>query len=172
MGLAAGGDGGALSIGPERRDRSHGDLSFIHISVPHFPVQKGIRYVPVTVDAELQELPYDMASRVAYDVMHEVFAVHNEFGRFMDENIYRDEEKASPGSPERVRRGQTRDSGLKRAGRLLCRGWATATLRELSARFGLTHPDRASDLIGRGKRSAKSNRDVARQVASVEQALG
>ena len=68
--------------------------------------------------------------------------------------------------------GQTRDSGLKGAGRLLCRGWTTATLRELSARFGLTHPDRASDLIGRGKRSAISNRDVARQVASVEQALG
>jgi hypothetical protein len=47
--------------------------------------------MPVTVDAQLQELPYDMASRVAYDVMHDVFAVHNEFGRFMDENIYRDE---------------------------------------------------------------------------------
>ncbi len=47
--------------------------------------------MPVTVDAELQELPYDMSSRVAYGVMHDVFAVHNEFGRFMDENIYRDE---------------------------------------------------------------------------------
>jgi hypothetical protein len=72
-------------------DRRHGERSFIHILVPHFPVQKGLRAMPITVDAELQELPYDLASRVAYDVMHEVFAVHNEFGRFMDENIYRDE---------------------------------------------------------------------------------
>jgi hypothetical protein len=32
--------------------------------------------MPVTVDAELQELPYDMASRVAFDVMRDVFAVH------------------------------------------------------------------------------------------------
>ena len=55
---------------------------------------------------------------------------------------------------------------------MLCRRWTTATLRELSARFGLTHPDSASDLIGRGQRSAKSNRDVAMQVASIEQALG
>ena len=54
---------------------------------------------------------------------------------------------------------------------MLCRRWTTVTLRELSARFGLTHPDSASDLIARGKRSAKSNRDVARQVASIEQAL-
>jgi GxxExxY protein len=47
--------------------------------------------MPVTVDAELHELPYETASCVAYDVMHCVFAVHNEFGRFMDEDIYRDE---------------------------------------------------------------------------------
>ena len=54
---------------------------------------------------------------------------------------------------------------------MLCRRWTTATLRELSARFGLSHPDSASDLIRRGKRSAESNREVARQVASIEQAL-
>ena len=47
--------------------------------------------MPVKVDAELHELSCDMTSRIAYDVMHSVFAVHNEFGRFMDENIYRDE---------------------------------------------------------------------------------
>ena len=68
-------------------------------------------------------------------------------------------------------RGQTRDAGLKGAGRLLCRRWTTATVRELSARFGLTHPDSASDLIGRGKRSAKSNRDVTRHMASMHQTL-
>ena len=55
---------------------------------------------------------------------------------------------------------------------MLCRRWTTATLRELSARFGLTHPDSASDLIGCGKRSTESNRDVAMQVVSIQQALG
>ena len=55
---------------------------------------------------------------------------------------------------------------------LLCRRWTTATLRELSGRFGLSHPDSASDLIKRGKRLAESNRDAARKVASIEKALG
>jgi hypothetical protein len=55
---------------------------------------------------------------------------------------------------------------------LLCRRWTTATLRELSGRFGLSHPDSASDLIKRGKRLADSHRDVARSVASIEKALG
>jgi hypothetical protein len=55
---------------------------------------------------------------------------------------------------------------------MLCRRWTTATLRELSGRFGLSHPDSAADLIKRGKRLADSNRDVARNVASIETALG
>ena len=54
---------------------------------------------------------------------------------------------------------------------LLCRRWTTATLRELSGRFGLSHPDSAADLIERGKRLAKSNRDVARKLASIEKDL-
>ena len=54
---------------------------------------------------------------------------------------------------------------------MLCRRWTTATLRELSGRFGLSHPDSASDLIKRGKRLAESNRDVAGKVASIERAL-
>jgi putative transposase len=55
---------------------------------------------------------------------------------------------------------------------LLCRRWTTATLRELSGRFGLSHPDSASDLMKRGRRLAESNRDVARKVASIEKDLG
>jgi hypothetical protein len=57
---------------------------------------------------------------------------------------------------------------------MLCRRWTTATLRELSGRFGfgLSHPDSASDLIRRGKRLAESHRDVATNVASIEMALG
>jgi hypothetical protein len=48
----------------------------------------------------------------------------------------------------------------------LVRHWTTATLRELSGGFGLSHPDSASDPIKRGKRLADSHRDVARKVAS------
>ena len=39
---------------------------------------------------------------------------------------------------------------------MLCRRSATATLRELSGRFGLSHPNSASDLITRAKRFATS----------------
>jgi hypothetical protein len=47
--------------------------------------------MPVTVDAEIRQLTGEESSRAAYDVMHCVFAVHNELGRFFDEDIYRDE---------------------------------------------------------------------------------
>ena len=55
---------------------------------------------------------------------------------------------------------------------MLCRRWTTATLRELSARFGLSHPDSASDLVKRGNRLAESSRDVARQVLEMEERGG
>ena len=54
----------------------------------------------------------------------------------------------------------------------MCRRATTATWRKLSARFEYTHPDSASELIAAGKRSAKSNRARARQMASIDQALG
>jgi GxxExxY protein len=47
--------------------------------------------MPVTVDAEIRQLTGEESSRAAYNVMHCVFAVHNELGRFFDEDIYRDE---------------------------------------------------------------------------------
>lgn len=68
--------------------------------------------------------------------------------------------------------GYRSSAGGRDVAALLCRRWTTATLRELSGRFGLSHPDSASDLIKRGKRLAASNRDVARKVASIEKALG
>ena len=55
---------------------------------------------------------------------------------------------------------------------MLCRRWTTATLRELSRRFGLSHSDSASDLIKRGVQQAKQNRNTARRVTSIERALG
>jgi hypothetical protein len=53
---------------------------------------------------------------------------------------------------------------------MLGRCWTTATLRELSGRFGLSHSDSASDLIKRGVQQAKQNRDTARKVTSIERA--
>jgi phage terminase small subunit len=47
-----------------------------------------------------------------------------------------------------------------------------ANLRDLSPRFGLTHPDSASDLMGRARHAAESKRDVAMHAASMEQTLG
>ena len=48
----------------------------------------------------------------------------------------------------------------------------TATLRELSGRFGLSHSHSASDLIKRGVQQAKQNRNTARKLTSIERALG
>jgi GxxExxY protein len=44
--------------------------------------------MPVTVHAETKQLSEQEFSRISYDVMAQVFAVRNEFGRFFDENIY------------------------------------------------------------------------------------
>ncbi len=68
--------------------------------------------------------------------------------------------------------GYRSGAGGRDVAAMLCGRWTTATLRELSGRFGLSHPDSASDLIKRGKRLAESNRDVARKVAAIETDLG
>jgi hypothetical protein len=46
--------------------------------------------------------------------------------------------------------GYRSGAGGRDVAAMLCRRWTTATLRELSGRFGLSHPDSASDLIKRG----------------------
>jgi GxxExxY protein len=45
--------------------------------------------MPVHVDADIRRLDQQEFGRIAYDVMEQVFAVHNEMGRFFDEAIYR-----------------------------------------------------------------------------------
>jgi GxxExxY protein len=47
--------------------------------------------MPIHVDAELRRMPRPESSRVTYEVMNVVFEVHNDLGRFFDEDIYRDE---------------------------------------------------------------------------------
>lgn len=47
--------------------------------------------MPVKVDAVIRHLSQEEFAGIAYKVMEQAFAVHNEMGRFFDEDIYRDE---------------------------------------------------------------------------------
>jgi hypothetical protein len=58
-------------------------ILFLHIPVPHFPVQdRRSPHMPIHVDAELRRMPRPESSRITA-----VFEVHNELGRFFDEDI-------------------------------------------------------------------------------------
>ena len=54
----------------------------------------------------------------------------------------------------------------------LCRRYTTASLRELSDRFGLSHPDSASDLVRRGAKRIEQSSEAVRQQAAIEKKLG
>ena len=54
----------------------------------------------------------------------------------------------------------------------LCRRYTSATLRELSDRFGLNHPDSASDLIRRGAKRIEQSSAAVRQQAAIETKQG
>jgi GxxExxY protein len=47
--------------------------------------------MPIVVHAELRRPTQDEFATIAYDVMHHLFAIHNEFGRFLREEIYKQE---------------------------------------------------------------------------------
>jgi GxxExxY protein len=47
--------------------------------------------MPIEVKATIRHLDQDDFGRIAYDVMGYVFEIHNEFGRFFDEKIYKRE---------------------------------------------------------------------------------
>jgi GxxExxY protein len=47
--------------------------------------------MPIVVHAELRKPTQQEFATIAYDVMHHLFAVHNEFGRFLREKIYKEE---------------------------------------------------------------------------------
>ena len=53
----------------------------------------------------------------------------------------------------------------------LCRRYTSATLRELSERFGLSHPDSASDLIRRGAKRIEQSSETVRQQKAIEKKL-
>ena len=54
----------------------------------------------------------------------------------------------------------------------LYRRYTSATLRELSDRFGLSHPDSVSDLIRRGAKRTEQSTEAVRQQMVIEKKLG
>lgn len=53
----------------------------------------------------------------------------------------------------------------------LCRRHTTATLRELSDRFGLSHKDSSGDLVRRAERLRRGNAEVCRRIDRIEAEL-
>ena len=53
----------------------------------------------------------------------------------------------------------------------LCRRYTGATLRELSERFGLSHPDSAADLIQRGAKSLEQSSEAVRHLTRIKKKL-
>ena len=47
--------------------------------------------MPIVVHAELRRPTQEEFAAISYDVMHHLFAIHNEFGRFLREEIYKQE---------------------------------------------------------------------------------
>jgi hypothetical protein len=54
---------------------------------------------------------------------------------------------------------------------LLCRRYTSATLAELSERFGLHHPDSSANLVRRAKKRAGQSAAYRRQIALAESKL-
>ncbi len=54
----------------------------------------------------------------------------------------------------------------------LCRRYTSATLAELSKRFGLGHPDSSSDIVKRSKKHIESNPAISKRVKRIEKRLG
>lgn len=53
----------------------------------------------------------------------------------------------------------------------LRRRFTSATLAELSERFGLGHPDRSSDMVKRARKLIESNREVRKRAKRAEKSL-
>jgi len=54
---------------------------------------------------------------------------------------------------------------------LLCRRYTSATLAELSERFGLRHPDSSANLVRRAKQREKESASYRRRIAQAESQL-
>ena len=60
-----------------------------YFSLPHFSLRS--RLMPIQVRTTTCRLDQFVFGKIAYDVMQCVFDIHNEFGRFLDEKIYKRE---------------------------------------------------------------------------------
>jgi chromosomal replication initiation ATPase DnaA len=69
-------------------------------------------------------------------------------------------------------RGFRSGAGGRDIAAYLCRRYTTATLAELSACFGLGHPDSSSDLIQRAKKSLEAKSAVKHRRKRIEKWLG
>ena len=65
----------------------HISLSTLFLSRPLLPTT-GSADMPINVHADIRRLDQDAFGDIAYEVMNQVFAIHNEMGRFLDEHIY------------------------------------------------------------------------------------
>ena len=55
------------------------------------PIRFRSRHMPIQVRTTASRLDEVSFGKIAYDVMRCVFDIHNEFGRFFDEKIYKRE---------------------------------------------------------------------------------
>jgi hypothetical protein len=52
-------------------------------------INLSVNNMPITLQSELRRISQEQFGQMAYDIMEVVFAVHNELGRFLEEDIYR-----------------------------------------------------------------------------------
>jgi len=65
-------------------------LSVLFFCHPYFcPVVQSVLHMPIQVGTTTRRLDQSEFGRIAYEVMGHVFEIHNEFGRFFDEKIYK-----------------------------------------------------------------------------------
>ena len=58
--------------------------------------------MPIKVESSVSSLDQDEFGEIAYGVMQHVFSVHQDMGRFLDEDIYRDAVAARVGDGART----------------------------------------------------------------------
>jgi GxxExxY protein len=74
---------------PTRVRKSAYRFSATHFSVIILPNRK--RRMPIERPPFLRRISQDAFGRTAYDVMNRLFEIHNDFGRFFDERVYKRE---------------------------------------------------------------------------------
>ena len=58
--------------------------------------------MPITIDSNIRRIDQSEFGRIAFQAMNHVFSVHNDMGRFLDEDIYRNAIAARAGGDART----------------------------------------------------------------------